>query len=296
MRMLCCKKIIPLVFFLCLSFAALAQETVKIWDGTPVRASKVTLMPFLTETKPQAAVVVCPGGSYCWLDYETEGVMVAEWLQKNGIAAFVLKYRTAGWLAWATHCRALFRGNQHPDMISDAQRAIQYVREVYFPDENVPLGVMGFSAGGHLAMSTACFYNTNFLKDQGVEVNCDLRPDFVAPIYPVVTFSDDCMHQRSCRALLGERKRKQLRDSLSLERRIPQNCPPVFLANCADDPVVECRNSVMLDSALTVNNIPHRYIQYKTGGHGFGANLQKGTAESRKWMDEFLIWITDILK
>ena len=90
--MLCCKKIIPLVFFLCLSFAALAQETVKIWDGTPVRASKVTLMPFLTETKPQAAVVVCPGGSYCWLDYETEGVMVAEWLQKNGIAAFVLKY------------------------------------------------------------------------------------------------------------------------------------------------------------------------------------------------------------
>ena len=84
-------------------------------------------------------------------------------------------------------------------------------------------------------------------------------------------------------------------DSLSLECHIPADCPPVFLVNCVDDPVVEYHNSILLDSALTANKVNHRYIQYQTGGHGFGASEEKGTAECRQWKQEFLNWIKEIL-
>ena len=124
----------------------------------------------------------------------------------------------------------------------------------------------------------------------------DDKPDFVASIYPVVTMHKPYVHKRSRRALLGEygKRRKVMRDSLSLERHVPADCPPVFLVNCKDDPVVKYQNSELLDSALTAKGIPHRYIQYNTGGHGFGASDEKGTAECRKWRDEFLKFIEEI--
>ena len=152
---------------------------------------------------------------------------------------------------------------------------------------------MGFSAGGHLVMAAAEFFHTDFLTPLGIRVTESLRPDFVAPIYPVVTMTEKVTHKRSRRALLGELRkyRSSLRDSLSLERHVPQDCPPVFLVNCKDDPVVQYRNSVLLDSALTLRGIPHRYIQYRTGGHGFGASDTKGTAECRQWRGEFMKWM-----
>ena len=84
---------------------------------------------------------------------------------------------------------------------------------------------------------------------------------------------------------------RQWRDSLSLEKHVSPDCPPVFLVNCQDDPIVKYHNSELLDSALTANHVPHRYIQYKTGGHGFGASDTKGTEECRQWKQEFLEWI-----
>ena len=87
---------------------------------------------------------------------------------------------------------------------------------------------------------------------------------------------------------------RPMRDSLSLEKQITPDCPPVFLVNCVDDPVVKYQNSELLDSALTANHVPHRYIQYKTGGHGFGASDTKGTAECRQWKKEFLQWISNL--
>jgi acetyl esterase/lipase len=85
-----------------------------------------------------------------------------------------------------------------------------------------------------------------------------------------------------------------MRDSLSIERHITSSCPPVFLVNCMDDPVVKYQNSELLDSALTANNVPHTYIQYRTGGHGFGASETKGTDESRQWKKAFLQWISNL--
>lgn len=290
------RKVLFLGLLLLFFNQAFAQDPVLLWKGYDVHHGKqVTLTPFLAENNTTGmSVIVCPGGSYYWLDDENEGDDVARWLQANGITAFVLRYRAAGFGAFFWHHRILFRGKQYPDMLTDAQRALQWVRQHakdYRIDPN-KVGMMGFSAGGHLVMSAACFHQTDFLENN----DTDLRPAFVAPIYPVVTMRENCVHKRSRRALLSERRQNDpiMRDSLSLERHIPENCPPVFLVNCVDDPVVDYHNSILLDSALTANKVNHSYIQYKTGGHGFGASEEKGTAECRQWKSEFLKWINGI--
>lgn len=248
------------------------------------------LVPFLAESEtPVPAVIVCPGGSYSWLAMKTEGTDVARWLQQNGISAFVLKYRVQGIVPYITHSRLLFRGHQHPDMVNDLERAICHVREhagEYGIDPH-RVGVMGFSAGGHLGLSLIA----SPIPSQG-------EVAFIAAIYPVVSMSHPDAHKRSRRALLGEYRKysRRMRDSLSLEKHVPAGCPPVFLVNCKDDPVVKYHNSELLDSALTAQGINHRYIQYQTGGHGFGVSETKGTAECRAWKEEFLRWLRDNVK
>ena len=292
------KKLI-LVFSLLL-LTGMAKAQVKIWEGLDIsHGRRVKLTSFLADENPTgAAIIVCPGGSYYWLDKKNEGDTVAMWLQSQGISAFVLEYRAAGIPAFAYRHRAIFRGRQHPDMITDAQRALQWVRthaEEYHinPDK---VGMLGFSAGGHLALSTAWFHDHDFLKDAGVENETNLRPAFVGAIYPVVTMVKPYVHKRSHRGLLSEKHHRDpvMCDSLSLERHVPADCPPVFLANCVDDPVVDYRNSVVLDSALTAAHVDHRYIQFQTGGHSFGASEKRGTAECREWKTEFLKWLAEI--
>lgn len=270
-----------ILFFFC-SFQQLLSAQVNIWKGTGVE-KRVEMTPYLAEGKGNIGVVVCPGGSYFWHDMQTEGHEVGRWLQQNGISAFVLRYRTAYVPAFLFRFRYVFRGNRYPDPQDDLRQCLRYVRDhsgEYGVDLE-KLGAMGFSAGGHLVMSAAeLFEKTD-------------RPAFVVPVYPVVTMTHPSVHKRSRRALLGESRmrNRQLRDSLSLERHVPDDCPPVFLVNCKDDPVVDYRNSVLLDSALTARQIPHRYIQYATGGHGFGASQMKGSAECHQWKAEFLTWI-----
>lgn len=256
---------------------------VNIWQDS-VGGRRVMMTPYLAPGQDNVAVVVCPGGSYFWHDMETEGAAVGRWLQANGISAFVLCYRAAGFGAFFTHYRYLVRGIRYPDALDDLGQAMKYIK-VRARDYGVApdkVGTMGFSAGGHLAMQAG-----ELLDKQD-------RPAFVASIYPVVTMAEECyVHKRSRRALLGDGRKnnKALRDSLSLERHVPDDCPPVFLVNCKDDPVVKFHNSELLDSALTARHVPHRYIQYETGGHGFGASESKGTAECRHWKEEFLAWI-----
>lgn len=277
-----------------------AQERIFLWKGYNVNhGNQVTLQPFIAENNNTGiSVIICPGGSYYWLDEQNEGEKVAKWLQSQGITAFVLRYRTAGVGGFLFHYRIAFRGKQHPDMITDAQRALQWVRE-HADDYHInpdKVGMMGFSAGGHLVMSAACFSETNFVKQNGIDTEANLRPAFVAPIYPVVTLHEPYVHKRSRTALLSEKNQNNavMRDSLSLERHIPSDCPPVFLVNCVDDPVVDYHNSIVLDSALTAHDVRHRYIQYATGGHGFGASETKGSEECRQWKNEFLNWINEI--
>ena len=104
------------------------------------------------------------------------------------------------------------------------------------------------------------------------------------------------MHRRSRKGILGEWKKtnSKLKDSLSVERKIPADCPPVFLVHCDDDPIVHPGNSVLLDSALTSKGVPHEFIRYATGGHGFGASDVKGTEQSRQWREAFIKWLNGI--
>lgn len=257
------------------------KAQINIWQGTSVH-HRVELTPYLVKGDNAPAVIVCPGGSYFWHDMVNEGSQVAQWLNANGISAFVLRYRTAYVPAFITHYRLLFRGNRYPDALNDLRQSLRLIRKhaQEFKIDTTKIGVMGFSAGGHLVMSAVELLPRSEW------------PAFVAPIYPVVSFVDPCVHKRSRRGLLGDSREhnNRLCDSLSLERHVPKNCPPVFLVNCKDDPIVHFHNAELLDSALTANNVPHKYIQYRTGGHGFGASEEKGSAECRQWKSEFIKW------
>ena len=269
------------------------------WADADSRAKEVILTPYVVEGNTDAPVViVCPGGSYCWLDVKGEGIEVAEWLQSQGVSAFVLQYRTAGFGAYFTRYRYVARGNRHPDMICDIQRAIRYIRENagsfgINPDK---LGVLGFSAGGHVALCSACFSGTDYTDLPQGPSRVSLKPAFVGAIYPVVTMSGEYAHKRSRRGLLGEwgKSNKKLRESLSIEKHIPADCPPIFMANCKDDPVVDWHNSVLLDEALTNAGIEHTYIQYETGRHGFGVSEVYGSKESREWKLRFKEWLDSL--
>lgn len=297
------KRYCLLILLLFLSLYGYASippvDTIALWKGENIRFGKeVSLYAYKPEQPNGISIIVCPGGSYYWHDKENEGELVAEWLRSKGITAFVLTYRVAGAAEIAFHTRLIFRGKRHPDMITDAQRALQYVQEHAreYQLDSTRIGMMGFSAGGHLVMSAACFSSTNFLQLSGIETDVNLRPAFVAAVYPVVTMHPPYVHKRSRRGLLGDSwvGRKSMRDSLSLERHIPDNCPPVFLINCVDDPIVQYQNSVLLDSALTQKGVLHEYLQYQEGKHGFGASDYYGSQECREWRNEFLRWLEAI--
>lgn len=260
-----------------------ASCQINIWEGM---GRKVKMTPYIAPGCGNIAVIVCPGGSYFWHDSVTEGEEVARWLQAAGISAFVLDYRTAKVPAFILHHRYVFRGNRYPDPQDDLRQAMRVLRnnaDQYGIDPH-RVGAMGFSAGGHLVMSVA-----ELLPKAE-------RPDFVVSVYPVVTMIEDCVHRRSRRGLLGDDKQHDaaLCELLSLERHVPADCPPVFLVNCIDDPVVDYRNSVLLDSALRAQSVRHVYMQFATGGHGFGASESKGSPECRAWKESFLQWLTDI--
>jgi acetyl esterase/lipase len=255
--------------------------------------------PYLVDTPNAPAVIVCPGGSYSWLDRENEGRLVAQWLQGQGIAAFVLEYRVQGIPSFVTHYRYVFRGRRHPDPLCDLQATLLDVRRraADYGIDPHRVGAMGFSAGGHLVASAAELFDTDFGHLVGGAPGDSLRPDFVVPVYPVVTLRNErYVHARSRRALLGEwgKHRRQMRDSLSLELHARTDMPPVFLVNCEDDPIVKYPNSILFDSAMTAVGAPHRYIRYQTGGHGFGANPNKGTAESNAWRAACLEWMREL--
>lgn len=273
----------------CISFSALLLLLCHTAYG---RELKFDTYPAPDSINTGIAVVVCPGGSYSWLDKQTESADAGKWLQQNGITAFVLHYRVASVAAYFTGFRLLGIGHKYPDMLYDVEDMLCYVNSHagLYGIDTLKIGVMGFSAGGHLCMMSA-------LYSSGTRRN--IRPAFLVPVYPIVTMSDSrYVHRRSRRGALGVWRQfnKTMCDSLSIERHVTAGCPPVLLVNCIDDPVVKYQNSELLDSALTANNIPHTYVQYQTGGHGFGASDNKGTTESRQWKTEFFNFLKTIFR
>ncbi len=240
----------------------------------------------VTETK-KAAVVICPGGSYHHLGMPHEGFASAKWFRSVGVVPFVLQYRVA------------YNCHHHPAMLEDIEMAIKYIRENaedYGIDIN-KVGAIGYSAGGHLVTMAGVYGGSrNELEKIGVPAEVSLRPNFVMPIYPVVTMQDDICHRWSRRSFLGHREYTQeLKDEYSMELNIPDDMVPTYILACRDDPVVIFENSVRLEKSLAEKNIPHRFAVYEKGGHGFGMKdgwFMKEThwnEDLRNWLEEMNI-------
>ena len=240
----------------------------------------------VTETK-KTAVVICPGGSYHHLGMPHEGFASAKWFRSVEVVPFVLQYRVA------------YNCHHHPAMLEDIEMAIKYIRENaedYGIDIN-KVGAIGYSAGGHLVTMAGVYGGSrNELEKIGVPAEVSLRPNFVMPIYPVVTMQDDICHRWSRRSLLGHREyTKELKDEYSMELNIPDDMVPTYILACRDDPVVIFENSVRLEKSLAEKNIPHRFAVYEKGGHGFGMKdgwFMKEThwnEDLRNWLEEMNI-------
>ena len=259
-------------FFMFLGLSVSAQ-TIKLWEEKEcTRKEKWSeLTVFLPEKQNDSgiSVIICPGGSYYWLDMDNEGFAVAKYLNNHGITAFVLKYRTAK------------RGNHYPAMINDLLRAIQIVKtnsQQYGIDPE-KVGVMGFSAGGHLVGSAAIYAENS------------LNPYFAAMIYPVVSMQDSICHKRSRKNLLGKNYTEELKQEMSLELNVNEGLPPIFLLHCVGDKTVDYRNSVVFEKALINNNVKHKFLlldEYGKGGHGFGI---QPNGKATGWIETFIQWV-----
>lgn len=282
------KRILYTLTLLVWVLAACAQpKPIKLWKEVPGMKSQPTKMyvyPAPKDKNTGVAVVIFPGGSYSHtMGIATEGFGVAEWLNSQGINAFVVKYRTGN------------RGYHHPAMIEDAQYAIHYVRQhaKEYGINTEKVGTMGFSAGGHLVTMTGAFARDNYLAKLGVKDKISLRPDFVVPVYPVVSMQDEIVHERSRRNLLTRHYTPEEQSKFSMELSIPADMPPTLVVTAKDDPVVKYENSVQLDRSLKKAYIPHKFLLYETGGHGYGMDESKAP-EAGKWKYEFIKWLKEI--
>ena len=286
------RIIVTLAAALIFMNAVFAQDkTVYLWRNVKGMEKQPSVMfvhkPAEDAPKTHTAVIICPGGSYHHLGLFNEGNSSAKWFSENGVTAFMLKYRTA---------ESFYH---HPAMLEDIQRAIQLVREnaeEYGIDVN-KVGVIGYSAGGHLVTMAGEFFEThNELKKLGIETDVSLRPDFVVPVYPVVSMQDDIAHRWSRNSLLGYGKKNQTqerKDEFSMELNVPDNMPPTYVVVCKDDPVVIYENSLRLYDALQAKNIKSRLAIYEWGKHGFGMSNCAFMREFH-WNESLKEWLVEL--
>ncbi len=278
------KKIVsfPICFILLVSFSVpvwaggkAKRQTLPLWpEGAPGAKGKEakdipTVTVYLPDSKqPTAAVVICPGGGYGHLAMDHEGHQVARWLKSLGVAGIILKYRIA------PHYR-------HPSPMQDAQRALRFVR-FHAKQWNIDperVGILGFSAGGHLASTAATHFDggNKDAKDPIDRRSC--RPDFALLCYPVITFSDPFTHGGSRRNLLGNDPDPKLVELLSNEKQITKETPPTFLVHTNEDKAVPPENSILFYNGLRKAGVPAELHIFEKGRHGLGLG-QKGMAFS----------------
>lgn len=233
---------------------------------TDIKTPNITVYSPTPKHRNGKAVLIAPGGGYHGLAYDLEGTEIAKWLNSIGVTAFVLKYRMPG--------------NHNGDFkskipLSDAIRAIKYIRknaDSLNIDQN-KIGVMGFSAGGHLASTLGTHYDMEvFPKDDPYNA-ISARPDFMILIYPVISMEEAYTHTGSMDALLGKNPNQKLLRMYSSNKQVNNQTPPTFLLHCADDDVVPVANSTMMFESLQEHNIPSELHVFPKGGHGFGLGI-----------------------
>jgi acetyl esterase/lipase len=238
-------------------------DWINLWpDGAPLahgvgEEDTPAITAYLVEGIDRGAVIICPGGGYS-MRADHEGEPIALWLNSIGIHAFVLRYRVAPY--------------RYPCSLLDVQRAVRYVRHhasEYGINEN-KIGVLGSSAGGHLAASIGTHYdngNPNAL-DSIDRKSC--RPDALVLCYPVITFTPPYIHEGSMNNLLGDNPDSELIEYLSCEQQVTSDTPPTFLWHTADDSVVMMENSLIFAAALRQHQVRFDLHIYEQGRHGLG--------------------------
>jgi acetyl esterase/lipase len=223
------------------------------------------------------AVIVCPGGGYVNLSMDKEGDQIARWLNSLGVTAFVLKYR-------------LGPKYHHPVELGDAQRAIRTVRYKANEYRVLPdhIGIMGFSAGGHLASSAGTHFDGGKADAADPIDRLSSRPDFLILCYPVVSFTS-FVHQGSRRALLGDNPDPKLVENLSGEMQVTAQTPPTFLFHTSTDTVVPPENSVNFYLALRKAGVPAELHVYERGPHGVG--LAQTDEALSSWPSRLADWL-----
>lgn len=233
------------------------------------------------------AVLICPGGGYSGLAYDWEGTDIAQWLNSLGIAAFVLKYRMP-------NSPSVQIGRLAP--LQDAQRAIRIIRSraAEWNVHPTKIGVMGFSAGGHLASTLGTHFDykhERFFNPQSIDT-VSARPDFMVLMYPVITMDDAFTHLGSRKNLIGEYPSSELVNFYSNEKHTSPQTPPTFLIHAADDEVVPVENSIRFFSSLQEQGVPAEMHIYPYGGHGFSLAIGKGYLQS--WTDRLKDWLENL--
>jgi len=228
------------------------------------------------------AVIICPGGGYWVLAYDLEGTDVARYFNSIGVAAVVLKYRLP------TYGNCI---EPHKAPLMDAQRAIRLVRSNAKAWNIDPgkIGIMGFSAGGHLAstLGTHFDYGNKTAVDSVERLSC--RPDFMILMYPVISFVDSSSHKGSHEALLGKDPGKDLLNYYSNELQVKDDTPPAFFVQADDDNGVPAENTLLMYKAMRKKHIPTELHILSEGGHGFGLGIKNEHVGS--WTNNLRLWL-----
>jgi acetyl esterase/lipase len=261
---------------------------VTIWDTSDIVRVRLVQKPDLAVFLPSKknttgeAVIICPGGGYNILAYDWEGSDIARWLNSHGIAAFVLKYRLPGSSSNIV---------PHKSPLMDAQRAMRLVRSKATgwninPDR---IGIMGFSAGGHLASTLSTHYDKGKPESSDPVDRVSCRPDFSILIYPVISFTEEFRHSGSRKALLGENPDADLVTYYSNELQVNDKTPPAILIHSDDDKGVPVENSIAYFKALRANGVSSEMHIYPYGGHGYSLAIGQGHLST--WPERVIDWI-----
>ena len=242
------------------------------------KVSKPTLTVFLPskENASGAGVIIFPGGGYSGESYDAEGIKIAQTFAKHGVAAFVVKYRLPS---------DSIMVDKTIGPLQDAQRAIKTVREraTEWGLKSDKIGIMGFSAGGHLAATAGTKFNEPFIENTN---KTSLRPDFMILIYPVISMNETLGHKGSRTNLLGDKPTADQIEQFSNELHVTKQIPPTYLTHAGDDKVVDVDNSIAFYEALRHYNVSAEMHLYPKGDHGFVLKIP-----TEEWMQPLFTWM-----
>lgn len=258
------------------------EEQTDVQNGI-TRVSKISVPAISIFLPPKekangTAVIIFPGGGY-WINaISHEGFDVAKQFNDWGITAFVVKYRIPNDATMS---------NRETGPLQDAQQAIHVVRShaKEWGIDPQRIGILGFSAGGHLASTAGTHFNKPTLPEFKT---ANVRPDFMILIYPVISFNETITHSSSREQIIGKTPTPEKVAEYSNELQVTKDTPPAFLVHASDDGAVKVDNSILFYQALIKNNIPAELHIYQKGGHGFGMN---NPTTSDKWMDRCKNWL-----